>query len=154
MGYIEEIRKKIGHDLLIGVGAGVFVYKDGKVLLQKRCDNLCWSMHAGGVEIGESVEDTAKRELFEETGLTANQLELLGVFSGEGMTYTFPGGDQVQIIDVNFICLDFSGVIKAQESEVVELRWFDTDDLPQNISAPDQKAFAAFAEWAKRHDKK
>ncbi|HOP10465.1 MAG TPA: NUDIX domain-containing protein [Oscillospiraceae bacterium] len=153
MGYIEEIRKKIGHDLLIGVGAGVFVYQDGKVLLQKRTDNLCWSMHAGGVEIGESVEDTAKRELFEETGLIANQLELLGIFSGEGMTYTFPGGDQVQIIEVNFICRDFSGEIKAQESEVVELKWFDIGNLPQNISAPDQKAFAAFAEWAKRQDK-
>ena len=153
MGYIEKIRKKIGHDLLIGVGAGVFVYKNGKVLLQKRRDNLCWSMHAGGVEIGESVEETAKRELFEETGLIANQLELLGVFSGEGMTYTFPGGDQVQIIEINFICRDFSGEIKVQESEVVELKWFETDNLPQNISAPDKKAFAAFAEWAKRQDK-
>ncbi len=38
MGYIEEIRKKIGHDLLIGVGAGVFVYKDGEVPLQKRTE--------------------------------------------------------------------------------------------------------------------
>jgi len=153
MGYIEEIRKKIGHDLLIGVGAGVFVYHNGKVLLQKRRDNFCWSMHAGGVEIGESVEDTAKRELFEETGLIANQSELLGVFSGEGMTYTFPGGDQVQIIEINFICRDFSGEIKAQESEVVELKWFDTDDLPQNISVPDKKSFAAFAEWAKQQSK-
>ena len=107
-------------------------------------------MHAGGVEIGESVEDTAKRELFEEMGLIANQLERLGVFSGEGMTCTFPGGDQVQTIEINFICPDFSGEIKAQESEVVELKWFDADDLPQNISAPDHKAFTAFAERAKR----
>ena len=69
------------------------------------------------------------------------------------MTHTFSGGDQVQIIEINFICQDFSGEIKPQESEVVELKWFDADDLPQNISAPDQKAFAAFAAWAKRQGK-
>ena len=51
-------------------------------MLQRRKDNLCWSMHAGGLELGETVEEAAKRELFEETGLTANTLELLGVFSG------------------------------------------------------------------------
>jgi ADP-ribose pyrophosphatase YjhB (NUDIX family) len=54
------IRKKIGHDRLIAVGAGVFVYKDGKVLLQKRKDNLCWALHGGVVEMGEGVEEAAK----------------------------------------------------------------------------------------------
>ena len=43
-------------------------------------------VHAwGGMEIGETAEETAKRELLEETGLVANTLELLGVFSGEGL---------------------------------------------------------------------
>lgn len=85
MGYIESIRKKIGHDKIIAVGAGVFIYQNEKVLLQRRKDNLCWSMHGGGMEIGETAEETAKRELLEETGLVANTLELLGVFSGEGL---------------------------------------------------------------------
>jgi ADP-ribose pyrophosphatase YjhB (NUDIX family) len=109
MGYTEEIRKKVGHDEIIGVGAGVFIYKEAKVLLQKRRDSYCWSKHGGGVEIGESVEEAAKRELFEETGLIANNLELLGVFSGEDMRYTYPNGDKVSIIGINYICSDFSG---------------------------------------------
>jgi len=73
----------------------VIIHKNGKVLLQKRRDNGCWALHGGGVDAGESVEQAAARELFEETGLIANKLELLGVFSGEGMSHTYPNGDQV-----------------------------------------------------------
>ncbi|MCL2884424.1 MAG: NUDIX hydrolase [Oscillospiraceae bacterium] len=149
MGYISDIRKKIGHDPLIVVGAGVFVYKDGKVLLQKRRDNACWSMHGGAMEIGESAEDTAKRELFEETGLTANKLELLGVFSGADMTYTYPNGDNVYIVGIEYICEDFSGTPLPETDETAELKWFAVGDLPQSISPPDKKAFDAFVKWAK-----
>jgi 8-oxo-dGTP pyrophosphatase MutT (NUDIX family) len=107
MSYTQEIRSKIGHDLLIVVGAGVFIYKENKVLLQKRRDNGFWSFHGGGVEIGESVEAAAKRELYEETGLIANTMTLLGVISGEDMLYTYPNGDQVYIVGIYYACSDF-----------------------------------------------
>ena len=152
MGYILDLRKKIGHDLLIGVGAGVFVYKDGKVLLQKRRDNLCWSMHGGSIEIGESVEDAAKRELFEETGLTANSMVLLGVFSGEGMTYTYPNGDILQIVGIDYVCEDFSGEILEETDETIELKWFSIDEIPDDISPPDKKPFAAFIEFIRNRE--
>ena len=60
MSYVEQLREKIGHDEYIGVGAGIFIYKDRNVLLQKRKDNGFWSMHAGGLEIGETVEEAAE----------------------------------------------------------------------------------------------
>lgn len=150
MGYVKDIRSKIGHDEFIGVGAGIFIYKDNKVLLQKRKDNLCWSMHAGGLEIGESVEDAAKRELFEETGLIANTMELLGVFSGDGMRYTYPNGDKVSIVQIMYVCNDFSGELLAETDETVELAWFDIDDIPEEISPPDKKAFQAFIDFMNR----
>ena len=150
MGYIQNMRKKIGHDRLVVAGAGVFVYKDGKVLLQKRRDNSCWSHHGGAVEIGEKVEDTARRELFEETGLIANDLEFLGVFSGEDMMYTYPNGDEVYIIGVSYVCRDFTGEPLSETAETAELKWFDIDDLPQSISAPDSKQMAAFIEYVKQ----
>lgn len=146
MSYVSELRAKIGHDEYIGVGAGVFLCRDGKVLLQKRKDNDCWSMHAGGLELGETVEDVARRELFEETGLTANSLELLGVFSGNDMRYTYPNGDKVSIVQIMYICSDFSGELRPEAEEVTALKWFDIDAVPENISPPDKKAFRAFTE--------
>ena len=58
--------------------------------MQKRTDCGSWGYAGGSVELGESVEQTAERELFEETGLKAQKLELLGVYSGERMQYTYP----------------------------------------------------------------
>lgn len=144
MSYVEQLRKKIGHDEYIGVGAGIFIYKDRNVLLQKRKDNGCWSMHAGGLEIGETVEEAAKRELLEETGLTANTLCLLGVFSGEDMRYTYPNGDKVSIVQIIYTCNDFLGDITREQEEVSELKWFDINEIPDNISPPDKKAFDSF----------
>lgn len=149
MSYVKEIRKKIGHDEMIGIGAGIFIYKDRKVLLQKRKDNLCWSMHGGGLEIGETVEDAAKRELFEETGLIANNIQLLGVFSGNDLRYTYPNGDKVCIVEIIFVCDDFTGDILWETDETLELKWFNIDDLPKEISPPDIKAFHAFVEFIK-----
>ncbi|RKN86133.1 NUDIX hydrolase [Paenibacillus ginsengarvi] len=149
MGYIQTIRKKVGHDRIVAVGAGVFVYQDRKVLLQKRKDNLCWALHGGIVEMGEEVEDAAKRELYEETGLVANKLELLGVFSGETRMYTYPNGDEVYLIGIVYVCNDFSGELIPETDETLELKWFDIDDLPQQISPPNIKPLESFVQFMK-----
>lgn len=130
MSYIMELRKLVGHRRLMMPGAGVFLYRDGQLLLQRRRDNGLWADHGGAVELGESTEDAARRELFEETGLKAGALELLGVFSGPDMDYTYPNGDEVSMIAVYYLCGDFSGDIHLQQEEVAELRWFPLDKLP------------------------
>ena len=134
--YIKNMRKHIGHQRLLLVGASVIIYKDGKLLLQKRKDNGCWGYHGGSVELGETVEDAAKRELFEETGLIANSLELLGVFSGKELFHTYPSGDMVSIIDIPYLCEDFSGEMQSSTSETTDLQWFELDNLPDSISPP------------------
>ena len=152
--YIKYIREKVGHDRVILVGAGIYVYKDGKVLLQRRKDNQMWGSNGGAVDIGERVEDTAIRELYEEAGLIAHDLELLGVFSGENMFFTYPNGDEAYIISIAYICRNFSGELLPDPDEVTELKWFDIDDLPENISLPDSESLAAFVKYVKEGSKK
>ena len=152
MGYVGEIRKKIGHDRLITVGATAIVYKNRRVLLQKRRDNGLWSSHGGCVEIGEEVENAARRELMEETGLRANSLEFMGVFSGEDMLYTYPNGDEAYIIGIEYVCRDFSGDMLFETDETLELKWFELHDLPKELSSVDRKLFDGFLNYIKRTD--
>lgn len=135
--YIMDLRAIVGPRPILQVGASVIVEdKQGRILLQLRSDNHCWGYCGGSVELDEKVEEAAKRELFEETGLTAHSLELFGVFSGEELHYTYPNGDEVSNIDIVYLCKDYSGELKKQESEVDELRFFSIDEMPDKISPP------------------
>lgn len=112
--YIKSLRQHLGHTTLLQVGASVIVINEaGQMLMQQRTDCGSWGYAGGSVELGESVEQTAERELFEETGLKAQKLELLGVYSGE---------------------------LKMQASEVSQLKFIDICDLPEDIFPPNRPA--------------
>lgn len=136
-GYIMDLRSIVGHRPLLQVGASVIVEDaQGRILLQLRTDNHCWGYPGGSVELDEEVEVAAKRELFEETGLIANKLELFGIFSGKETHYVYPNGDEVSNVDIVYLCKDYSGTLKCQEDEVAKLQYFDACDVPENISPP------------------
>lgn len=118
------------------IGASVIIYQDNKILLQQRKDNKSWGYHGGRIELGEIVEEAAKRELLEETGLTANSLELFGVFSGPELYHIYPDGNEVHIIDIVFLCNDFSGTPVFQAEECLDLKWFEFDSIPEDLSPP------------------
>lgn len=148
--YIMDLRKIVGHRPLLQVGASVIVENEnGQILLQLRRDNHCWAYAGGSVELDEVVEDTAKRELFEETGLIANSLELYGVFSGKDTHYVYPNGDEVSCVDIVYVCKDYSGELKCQEGEVDDLRFFDLDEIPEKISPPIRHILAKWVEEKK-----
>ena len=129
--YIMDLRKVVGHRPLLQVGASVIVEDDkGRILLQLRSDNNCWGYAGGSVELDEEVEEAAKRELFEETGLIANKLSLFGVFSGKDTHYIYPNGDEVSNIDIVYICKDYSGELRCQKGEVNDLVFFEKDNIP------------------------
>ncbi len=136
-GYILDLRKIVGHRPLLQVGASVIVQDpEGRILLQLRSDNHCWSYAGGSVELDEVVEEAARRELLEETGLLAETLELYGVFSGKEGHYVYPNGDEVSNVDIVYVCKHYSGTLKCQEGEVDELRFFAPDEIPENIFPP------------------
>ena len=147
MGYVQTIRQKIGHDPLLIVGASVILVNgQGQVLLQRRADNGMWGYHGGCVELYEDVEQAARRELLEETGLVAGKMELYGVFSGPALAFTYPNGDQASVVDCVFLCDAYSGDLRMQPEEVSELRWFSPDALPEQITPANRPALM---KWAK-----
>ena len=148
--YILDLRKVVGHRPLIQVGAGIIVEDDqGRVLLQLRSDNHCWGYCGGSMEIDEQAEETARRELLEETGLIAEELELFGVFSGPDYHYVYPNGDEVSNVDIVFLCRKYSGNLKCQEGEVDDLRFFAPDEIPENLSPPIVKPLMKWVESQK-----
>ena len=145
--YIPSIRAKIGHDRLLLVGAGVFVHKEGQLLLQRRKDDGTWADHGGCLEIGETLEDTARREMLEETGLRAGKLTMLGVYSGPDRLHTYPNGDKTCVVGVYYLCEDFTGTPLTHTEETSDLRWFPLDALPKHIMPLAQKPLADCLEY-------
>ncbi len=151
MSYIKDLRKVVGHRTLLQVGASVIaVDEGGRILLQLRSDNNTWGYAGGSIEIDEKVEDAAKRELYEETGLIAKELTLLGVFSGKDMHNTYPNGDEVSNIDIVYICKSYDGELKCQQGEVKKLKFFDVPELPDNIFKPNLPAIEEYIQNIKQ----
>lgn len=153
-GYIMDLRKVVGHRPLLQVGASVIVEdQQGRILLQLRSDNHCWGYAGGSVELDEVVEDAAKRELLEETGLIANELELFGIFSGKETHYIYPNGDEVSTVDIVYLCKNYSGTLKCQEGEVEDLQFFCWNEVPDKISPPIRLAINQWiSEKKEKHD--
>ena len=139
MGYVSELRALIGKRPLILVGANIIILDSGsRMLLQRRTDNNTWGIIGGALEIGETLEETAKREAFEETGLVVENLQLFDIFSGPDFFYEYPNGDQVYDVCVVYIVKSFRGEIRTDDKEGHALKFFPLDHLPANINQPDK----------------
>lgn len=132
--YIREIRKKIGHDPLLSVGAGVLLIDPVKksILLEKRADNGLFCLPGGGMDLGERVEDTLRREILEETGIALGEIRLVCVFSGEKEKLLYPNGDLTYYTDFYFVSYvkEEETVLASSDGESTSLAFYPFDQLP------------------------
>ena len=136
-GYIAEMRKLVGHRTLIQCAASVIcVDGQGRVLLGKRTDNHLWGYSGGSAEIDERAEDCAKRELLEEMGLAADELEFFCVNSGPEAHYVYPNGDEVSNFEIVYLCRKYRGIPRPQEDEIEELRFFGPEEIVMEMISP------------------
>ena len=118
------------------VGAAILIVDNqNRLLLMKRSDSGCWGLPGGATEPGEVVEDAAKREALEETGLQVGEMALFGVFSGPELFYKYPNGDEVYNVTIVYLSHDVSGDIHLN-AEHTEWRWFAKEEIPEDISPP------------------
>ena len=131
MGYIMNLRKYVGHEPLIGLGATTMVFNDrNEILLNLRSDTNTWGIPGGSMELHETIEETAVRELKEEAGISADKLELVAVLSGDEYYFEYPNGDKMCTVIVLFKVLNYTGKIKVSDNESKQLKFFSLDALP------------------------
>lgn len=131
MSYLQNLCASIGHQPIIAIGATVIVSDEhDAVLMQLRSDTHTWGLPGGAMEIGETLEETARRELREETGLEAERMQLLGVFSGPEFFFEYPNGDQLHSVVILYKASGVSGEMKMTDGESLDLAYFPLDQLP------------------------
>jgi len=127
----------------VGVGVGIMILKDNKILLGKRNQDPnkadselhgegTWTMPGGKLRFGESFAAGAEREVFEETGLRIKSVEVISL-SNDIV-------EDAHFVTIGLLCLDFEGEVETMEpEEIIEWKWFSLDQLPDLIFFPSEK---------------
>ena len=124
----------------VRAGTGIMLLKDNKVLFGRRNSNPekasselhgegTWTFPGGKIHFGERIEDAAKREVKEETGIIAKKLKVISV--------TNEIRNDAHFITIGFLCDDFEGEPRAMEpEEMSEWKWFPINKLPNPVFPP------------------
>ena len=122
--------------------AGVVLVENGRVLLVKRRWDPragAWCLPAGFMEAGETPEQTAVRELEEETGVIAQLTGLFGVYAG----FDDP---RVRAVLILYTGVATGGTQRAGD-DAIELQWYALDALPDDLAfASHRQALAELVE--------
>lgn len=123
-----DLRRLIGSRPIIMAGSCVIVRnKEGQILLQKRRDTDDWGTIGGSLELGESFEEAAARELYEEAGLKANKFNFIKLLSGKDMYFQYPHGDEVYNAMAVFEAEEIEGIPTINDDEGLELKYFSPE---------------------------
>jgi 8-oxo-dGTP diphosphatase len=112
------------------VGVGAIIIENSRVVLVKRAHpplQAEWSIPGGVLEVGELVREAAIREAREETGLTVEPGELLGVY--DRVLRDRDKRVQYHYVLIDFLCRRVAGNLAAA-SDAAEVRWFTREELP------------------------
>jgi len=134
MDYYTKIRQLAGKEKIILSGAAGAVVKDGKILLVRRHNlSRTWGVPGGVQELGETIRETAQREVLEEVGLDLQVSDLIGVYSSSQWDIDLPDGGSIQQLIFFFLMDGKVEEITIQESEVAEWGFFAPEAMPENM---------------------
>jgi 8-oxo-dGTP pyrophosphatase MutT (NUDIX family) len=129
-------------ELPVLVAAGVVVRRGTQVLLQQRGGDGLWGLPGGALNPGETLEAAARRELLEETGLSAGTLTLRDVYSGPEFVVSYPDGFSAFVVGATYETWEVTGSAAADGTEGVALKWFNEDDTTVLVNPYNQRLLA------------
>ena len=116
------------------VGVGVIIIKDNKILFGQRKNahgEDTWSVPGGHLEFNELIEECAKREVFEETGIEIKNLKM-GPFTNDIFKE-----EEKHYITIYVIADYDSGEVEVKEPDrMIEWNWFSWNNLPKPLFKP------------------
>ncbi len=122
---------------------GAIVYRryhgNTEILLVRHIRSGCWSFPKGHMEEGETEEETARREIKEETGLDV----LLDTGFRETVTFSPKRGTRKTV--VYFVGMALSHELIPQQEEISQLRWLEIGQAAETLSYENDRIVAAKA---------
>lgn len=110
------------------IAGDAIIIEDGRILLIKRGTEPgkgMWAVPGGRIEEDETIEQCAIRECKEEAGIDIRIVKLVGIYSD-------PARDPIRkIIAAAFLCRVAGGILKPQQGEIDDVRWFKLEKLPR-----------------------
>lgn len=118
------------------IGVGIIIIKDNKILLGKRKTTLGkghWAFPGGALEFKEEIEDCARREVIEETGLKIKNLK-------RGPIANCIFDDDSHILSLVIVADHDSGeLINVEPDKCEGWQWFEWNNLPEPLFLPTKK---------------
>ncbi|MBN2470410.1 MAG: NUDIX domain-containing protein, partial [Anaerolineae bacterium] len=131
-GYVRWLRDRVGSQLIYLVYASTVVFDaEGRILVQTRYDFDWLSVPGGAMEPGESLLETARREVLEETGIEVAIRGLAGMLTHPRFNLHYPNGDDVQQWTAVFWGEAAGGQLRPDGGETLSARFMDPAEFLQ-----------------------
>ncbi len=117
---------------LVPAASAVVTNEHGEILMQRRADNDLWALPGGTMDFGETIAQTAVREVHEETGLDVEIQGIVGIYSDPRHVIEYSDGEVRQQFNICFAARLIGGTLRRSD-ESTDVRWIPAgalEDLP------------------------
>lgn len=109
-----------------------------RIVMVRRRDNDLWALPGGGMDLGESIVQTAVREVKEETGLDVEVTGLVGIYTNPHHVMAYDDGEVRQQFSLCFTTRLLGGEL-AVDTESTDIAWIPTDQVARLAMHPSMR---------------